>query len=158
MKYHKSISSEKYRKRFLELAEHISTWSKDTSTKVGAVLITSDAKVAATGYNGLPISCPDSKIEDREFKIRNVIHAEMNAISNRYFLNEISFLFVSKPMCPDCVKLITANHWIHGVCWRNDDTFSSRWNSAESIQMLERHFSNKLMIDSYNNYSYIFKG
>lgn len=126
--------------RFLSLAEHISTWSKDPSTKVGAVLITLDGKVASTGYNGLPYSHDDRLVHIREYKIEHVIHAEMNAIANRYIFDKPCILFVSKPMCPDCAKLVTAHRFIQGVVWVTDNEFTQRWNSKKAIQMLEKHF------------------
>ena len=40
--------------RFLDLAHHISLWSKDPSTKVGAVAVSDARAVLETGYNGIP--------------------------------------------------------------------------------------------------------
>jgi dCMP deaminase len=67
--------------RFLELAKLISTWSKDPSTQVGAV-ITDGIKVISIGYNGLPMSVRDDVniLNNREEKYKYIIHAEMNAI------------------------------------------------------------------------------
>ena len=69
------IYETKWQRRFIELAEHIATWSKDPSTRVAAVLVTSDGKIVSVGYNGLPAGFDDSKIADREYKIPRVIHA-----------------------------------------------------------------------------------
>ena len=38
--------------RFLELAWVISQWSKDASTKVGAVIADSNQRIVSTGFNG----------------------------------------------------------------------------------------------------------
>ena len=67
--------------RFLTLAELVSTWSKDPSTKVGAV-ICKGKKVIGMGYNGFPQKlCDDECLyEDREIKYGRVLHAEENAI------------------------------------------------------------------------------
>lgn len=72
---------EKWDVRFLELAKHISSWSKDPSTKVGAV-ITNNNKIISIGYNGLPSNIPDYSIDiyNREEKYKYIIHAETNAI------------------------------------------------------------------------------
>ena len=43
----------KWDKRFLELSRHVSNWSKDPSTKVGAI-ITDGIKIVSMGFNGLP--------------------------------------------------------------------------------------------------------
>lgn len=67
--------------RFLDLAKLVSGWSKDPSTKVGAV-IADDNKIISIGYNGLPSSIPDypSILDDRQEKYKYIIHAEMNCI------------------------------------------------------------------------------
>lgn len=68
--------------RFLELAKHISTWSKDPSTKVGAVIVDDKKRIVSLGYNGFPIGINDSyeKLENRETKLKIIVHAERNAI------------------------------------------------------------------------------
>ena len=38
--------------RFMQLADHIAQWSKDRSTKVGAVIVM-DKNPISMGYNGL---------------------------------------------------------------------------------------------------------
>lgn len=72
----------KWDSRFLALASHIAQWSKDPSTKVGAVIVRPDNTICATGYNGFPRALDDSPelYEDREKKLGRVVHAEMNAI------------------------------------------------------------------------------
>ena len=51
----------KWHKRFLEISEFISTWSKDPSTKVGAVIADIDNRIVSTGYNGFPKNVKDTK-------------------------------------------------------------------------------------------------
>lgn len=74
--------SMKWDGRFLALAEGIASWSKDPSTKTGAVLVRPDRTICATGYNGFPRGMGDGpeRYADREDKLRRVIHCEMNAI------------------------------------------------------------------------------
>ena len=54
--------------RYLELAEHISTWSKDPSTKIGSIAIGKNGQVLSQGYNGFPRGVIDSteRLKDRE--------------------------------------------------------------------------------------------
>jgi dCMP deaminase len=68
--------------RFLELAEHISRWSKDPSTKCGAVIVDNDRRIVSVGYNGLPkgISKEDGYLDDKDLKYVVIIHAEHNAL------------------------------------------------------------------------------
>lgn len=74
-----------YRKwdcRFIELAKHIATWSKDPSTQVGAVIVDNKNRVISTGYNGFPRGVKDlpERLQDREVKYEIVVHGEINAI------------------------------------------------------------------------------
>lgn len=71
-------------KRFLELAKHISQWSKDPSTQTGSVIVGLDKTIVSVGYNGFPRKIPDipEYLNDREEKYKRTIHAELNAILN----------------------------------------------------------------------------
>ena len=96
--------------RYINLAKEISTWSKDPSTKVGAVVIGNNGEVLSQGYNGFPRSIKDTpqRLKDREKKYNLVVHAEMNAIYNAS-LNGVSLkgstLYVyGLPICNECAK------------------------------------------------------
>ncbi len=69
-------------RRFLNLAKHIASWSKDPSTQVGAVIVDPLKRIVATGFNGLPSGVEDSihRLHTREIKYDMVVHAERNAI------------------------------------------------------------------------------
>ena len=45
---------DKWDARFLDLAVYVADWSKDPSTKVGAVLVRPDRTIAALGFNRFP--------------------------------------------------------------------------------------------------------
>jgi dCMP deaminase len=88
---------------FLDIAELVSTRSKDPSTKVGAILVR-DKVIISTGYNGFPRGINDdiSKRYDRPEKYLWTIHAEENAIFNAVRVGvktENSILYVT-PMSP----------------------------------------------------------
>ena len=51
---------EKWDRRFLALAEHVADWSKDPSTKTGAVIVRPDRTIASMGYNGFPRGMADT--------------------------------------------------------------------------------------------------
>ncbi|MFM8818110.1 MAG: hypothetical protein ACKOHI_09640, partial [Phycisphaerales bacterium] len=73
--------SEKWDRRFLELASSIATWSKDPSRGVGAVIVSPARQVVATGFNGLPRGVEDRPERlERPVKYDLVCHAELNAI------------------------------------------------------------------------------
>lgn len=71
---------QKWDNRFLNIAENISFWSKDPSTKVGAV-IADGKKFVSAGYNGFPVGIlDDGRLDNREEKYNLIIHGEMNAL------------------------------------------------------------------------------
>lgn len=69
-------------RNFLDMARLVSTWSKDPSTRVGAVIVRPDKTIASVGFNGFPMGCSDAPeiYLDRERKLQRVVHAEVNAI------------------------------------------------------------------------------
>lgn len=90
--------------RFLALARNISEWSKDPSTKVGAVIIKPDRTVVSLGYNGFPRGVKDTgpRLEDRESKLRCTIHAEENAILSATQSLKGCFLYSTHFPCCAC--------------------------------------------------------
>jgi dCMP deaminase len=67
--------------RFLALAAHTATWSRDPEKKVGAVIVRPDKTVASLGFNGFPRGVADNdRLHDKVTKLELVVHAEMNAI------------------------------------------------------------------------------
>jgi len=70
--------------RWLELADHVGSWSKDRSTKVGCVIVGDANQVLALGYNGFPRGVDDYVPErhQRPRKYQWTEHAERNAIYN----------------------------------------------------------------------------
>jgi dCMP deaminase len=67
--------------RFLDLAKFISGWSKDPSTKVGAVIVDKNNRIVSIGYNGFPKNIEDDdRLIDRNTKYNIIVHGEINAI------------------------------------------------------------------------------
>ncbi|MBG46157.1 MAG: CMP deaminase [Euryarchaeota archaeon] len=68
--------------RFLVAARMFAGWSKDPSTKVGAVAVR-DRRILCQGYNGLPqgITDSDARLKNRDTRLSMTVHAEMNCIS-----------------------------------------------------------------------------
>jgi len=100
----------KWDQRFISLAREISTWSKDPSTKIGAVIVNDDRRILATGYNGFPKGIEDTaeRYENKEVKYETVIHAEMNAIYNATYngisLRDSTIYVWGLPVCNDCAR------------------------------------------------------
>ena len=96
--------------RYLALAWHFGTWSKDPSRQIGAVAIGSKGEIIAQGYNGFPrgIEDTDERYEVREEKYKYVVHAEMNCIynaaSNGVSLKDSTVYVHGLPACNECAK------------------------------------------------------
>jgi dCMP deaminase len=89
--------------RLLSLAQHVAGWSKDPSTKVGAVIADYDHRVLSVGFNGYPKGVPDVGLFDREHKLARIVHAEMNALLFASAPLEGATLYVwPMPPCSHC--------------------------------------------------------
>jgi len=100
----------KWDKRYLEMAKGVASWSKDPSSKIGAVAIGNKGQVLATGYNGFPRGIEDSndRYNNRETKYKYIVHAEMNCIYNATYngvsLDGATLYVYGLPCCSDCAK------------------------------------------------------
>lgn len=117
-----------WNRRFLQLAELISSWSKDPSTKVGTV-ITKGNKIISLGYNGFPSKIDDdSRLLDREEKYKIIIHAERNAIlfANQSLDNCTIYTYPFMP-CSSCASLIIQSGISRVVSY---STIPERWKES----------------------------
>lgn len=126
----------KWDTRFLGLAEHIAQWSKDPSTKVGAVIVRPDRTIASVGFNGWPRNVVDD-YKDRDQKLAATIHAEENAI---LFCRDQSLerhtLYVTFHPCAACAaKIIQAN--IRRVIYPLEE-YPERW--ADNFRLADDLF------------------
>ena len=113
----------KWTGRFLDLAQHIAQWSKD-STKVGAVAVNPQSRhILELGFNGIPRGVRDlpSRLE-RPAKYRFACHAEQNLVAHaaRSVL-EGSTVYVTHAPCCDCAKLLI-NAGVAKVVYGNGQT------------------------------------
>ena len=111
----------KWHIRFLKIAKEISTWSKDPSSKIGAVIVNDDRRILATGYNGFPrgIEDSDERLNDREEKYPRIIHAELNALMNALYngvsVKDATLYVYGLPICSDCTKSVIQSGIKHVV-------------------------------------------
>ena len=100
----------KWDQRYLKLAYEVAQWSKDPSSKIGAVTVGAKGQVLSQGFNGLPRGLKDSftRLHDRETKYKFVVHAEMNAIYNATYngtsLDGSTLYVYGLPICSECAK------------------------------------------------------
>jgi len=123
--------SDKWDQRFLELAQHISGWSKDPSTKVGCVVVGEDREIRSTGFNGFPRGIADDleRLSDREQKYPLICHAEENAIMHAARIGlslKGSTAYVTWPPCTRCARsLIQAG--VVEVVYPQSSEIPERW-------------------------------
>ena len=104
------ILSSKWDYRYLALAREVSRWSKDPSSKIGAVAIGSKGQVLAQGYNGFPRGVSDQlpRYTNRETKYKYIVHAEQNLIYNATYngvsLDRSTLYVTGLPVCSECAK------------------------------------------------------
>lgn len=119
-------------KRFLELAAHIAGWSKDPSTKVGAVIVRPNKTIASVGFNGFPRGIEDtpSRLENREEKYPRIVHAELNAILNCPERPEGYTLYATLAPCAQCTAAIIQSG-IRRICTYIET--NERWAQQQAI-------------------------
>lgn len=92
----------------MEMAKQVAAWSKDPSSKIGAVAVDNKGKILTTGYNGFPrgIEDSESRYNDRALKYEIIVHAEMNAIFNATYngvsLDGSTMYVYGLPCCNKC--------------------------------------------------------
>lgn len=93
----------------MNLAKYIAEeWSKDPSTKVGAVIVGEHKTQVAVGYNGFPEGIEDSieRLESRTLKYALTQHAERNVLDHVSFSTRGATLYATMFPCSECAKSI----------------------------------------------------
>jgi len=126
----------KWDRRFLLLARHISTWSKDPRTQVGAVIIRPDNTVCSTGYNGFPRGMDDGPelYVDPEIKYARVVHAEMNAILTAPEPVRGFALYCTLLPCDSCAKLVIQSGIKEVIAPKPSMAHETRWDFKTTRQ------------------------
>ncbi len=125
---------DKWDRRFAEMAALVSTWSKDPSPQVGAVIADPLHRVVSVGYNGLPHGMLDDPkiLENRELKNSCIIHAEENAILfARRDLSGCTIYTYPVPPCGGCASKIRQSGIVRVVApQEHDPEFMERWAAS----------------------------
>jgi dCMP deaminase len=121
---------DKWHKRFLDLCEHVATWSKDPSTKLGSVIVDSKKRVVSIGYNGFPRGVDDrhDRYNDRPTKYLFVAHAERNALDNAPMMVDNCTMYVTLLPCNECAKSIIQKGITTVVTYRPEREDVFNWN------------------------------
>lgn len=138
------MKSKMWDDRYLSLAQQVSTWSKDPSTKVGCVIIDDYGRPVSFGYNGFAKGVDDSEVRllDRQTKLRYTIHAENNAILSASKQLDGCTVYITTTPCIHCLSQMKQCRISRVVCNEPTEGFKSRWDTDEIYQ-----FAKELDID-----------
>ena len=128
----------KWDKRFIELSYVISGWSKDPSTKCGAVIVSPDNRIISVGFNGFPKGTNDdiTIYHDRPEKYRRVVHAEKNAILfAKCDLTDHTIYVVPMPPCSQCAGLIIQSGIKKVITLMPNKRLHERWKDEINTTM-----------------------
>ena len=97
--------------RWMGMADEIAKWSKDKSTKTGAVIVDDRNVVISLGWNGFPRGINDdiAQRHERPLKYKWTEHAERNAIYNAAAKGHATVgcrMYVCWYPCADCARAI----------------------------------------------------
>jgi dCMP deaminase len=129
---------DKWDARFMTLARHVAMWSKDPSTKCGAVIVDDCRRVVSMGFNGFARGTDDSEefYTDREYKLANVIHSEENAILLAGEPVRGHTMYITGMTCSGCcARMIQAGISKVIVPLNEEDAFSYRHDWTGSFGM-----------------------
>jgi len=135
-------------KQYYQLAKtQAEIFSKDPSTKVGAILLAPESlQVLSLGYNGMPrgISEKEPSRWERPIKYRYVEHAERNALYNACRHGtpiEGAIAIVTMFPCTDCTRALIQSG-VKCIVTKKPDLDCDRWGADFTIS--------KEMIDEVN--------
>lgn len=138
------LGDAKFRKwdlRYLKLAQEVSTWSKDPSTKTGAVIVRPDGSVCSVGFNGFPKYMPDDPAlyANRDEKYSRIVHCEVNALIHSHDSDHNDYTLFTWPFasCDRCVvQMLQAG--ITRFVWPEPDAEKlTRW--ADAFERTKRY-------------------
>ena len=115
--------------KYMELAKQIGElFSKDNSTKVGAIVVGEDGSILTTGYNGFVRGSDDSNPlwHERPMKYSVTSHAECNAIYNA---------------ARNGVKMIGSSMYISSLCPCNNCSMAIVQSGVKNVYLSEWAFS-----------------
>jgi dCMP deaminase len=129
----------KWDDRFLDMAHLVSTWSKDPSTKVGAVIVDENKRIISTGFNGFPKDVNDYpfRLENKDLKYQMTIHAERNAIlfAQRDLANCSLYVWPIQ-CCAECASMVIQSGIKKVVIPDHDIAVGAAWKESFKVAQM----------------------
>jgi dCMP deaminase len=125
---------------FIGLAKYVATASKDPKTKVGAVIVDHNNRIVSTGYNGLPVGVSDlpERLNNRDIKLKMVVHAERNAILFAQRNLDGCKLYSTLMPCAVCAAMIIQTGIKYVITPKYDEKEYERW--ADDFKLATKMF------------------
>jgi dCMP deaminase len=147
------VTNSKWTARLLGMAKKVASWSKDRSTKVGAVITTKEGLPVSWGFNGMPMGIDDDveARHERPIKYKWFGHAEQNAMDlapNGDLTDCV--MFVTFSPCARCAQsiinkkiktvVVDANFAAHKMPerWQEDMNVALEMLREAGVTVLER--------------------
>jgi len=123
----------KWHKRFIILAHEVASYSKDPRVQVGCIIAYPGRRQFSMGYNGFPAGIADSELRLTMTAHKNdlMVHAELNAVLNARADLTGSTMYVTKPPCVDCCKVMIQAGISELRCPKIDET--SSWATSQEF-------------------------
>lgn len=131
----------KWDKRFLDLAHHVATWSRDPSTQVGCVIVNPRRQIVSTGFNGFPVGVDDdpARYACRPTKYLMILHAEQNAVLQAGGDVRGGTAYVTHPPCSQCAAVLIQAGIVRIVTVKPDAGMAERFrDSFEAAEVMLR--------------------
>jgi dCMP deaminase len=127
----------------------VASWSKDPSSKFGAVIVDKQNRVVALGFNGFASGFEDTeeRWNDRQFKYRHVIHAEEQAILHAKVDLSDCRVYIQAPPCSSCMSKIAQSGIKQVICRSPSEDYLSRWSVDEPMQVAKECGVTVTMLD-----------
>lgn len=122
---------------YIKIAKVISEKSKDPSTKVGCVIVSTNNEPISFGYNGFIAKC-DEKFMSLEKPQKDYleIHAEMNALIFAKRDLKGATVYVTHASCENCLKHL-AQAGIKRIVYEKSNT-NLKFINQERLDIIER--------------------
>ncbi len=141
---------------YLDIAEVVSTKSKDKSTKVGALIIDQDNQPVSMGFNGFIKGCDESHFSwtNRDVKYMGVVHAERNAMDFSNKCLKGCVMFCTHGPCDECLKSML-NKGIRTVYYRDASIMVKRGTDVQKEAIARLIHSTGAIVLNENGKEYL---
>ena len=128
----------KWNKRFLEIVEIMTNWSKDPSSQFAALIVRPDRSIVAYGVNNFPRGIEDSeeRLSDRPVKYDLIVHAETNALLHAHEDLSECTMYVGSVPCVRCAVNIIQSGISRVICVPPTEDYLSRWGDSVDSTMI----------------------